>query len=108
MSTQYLKAFRADIKSCPVRYELEGLKTGIIRSHTSNIESLVRLIPIPTSKYILLSQWVPVLAPTHLLPLWSECLFALRERLFDMLRSTFEIGEAQLRVVTKIAQKSYV
>ena len=35
-------AFRADMKSCPVQYELKGLKTGTIRSHTSNIESLVR------------------------------------------------------------------
>ena len=41
-------------------------------------EGLVHLIPVLSSEYLLPSQWVLVLAPTHLLPLLSKYLFSLR------------------------------
>ena len=58
-------------------------------------------------EYLLLSQWVPVLAPTYLLPRRSEwCSHqSMTQNLSDMSRY-FETGEAQFRSVTEIAPKS--
>ena len=76
------------MKNDSVQYERQRHRTGIRCSHASNIvpcravspEGLVHLIPVLTSEYLLPSQWVLVLAPTHLLPLLSEYLFSLRRK----------------------------
>ena len=59
-------------------YEQQRHRTGTSRSITPNIvperlaESLVLSIPILTPKYLLSSQWIPVLFPTYSLSLRSE------------------------------------
>ena len=60
-----------------------------------------------TPEYLLPSQWIPVLAPTNLLPVRSEYLFTLHQsvpyNLSDISRSTIEINLAQLRSVRNVA-----
>ena len=105
------------MKSDSVQFERQRRRTGTSCSHASKIvprravglEGLVHLISVLTSEYLLPSQWVLVLATTHLLPLRSEYLFTLRRNsrnLSDMWRSTFKIGAAQLRSVKEFAPKS--
>ena len=73
-------------------------------------ERLVNKIPVLNPEYLLPSQGIPVLAPTSSLLLRSEYLFtvhqSMAQNLSDMWRSTFKIGDAQLRSVTEIAPKS--
>ena len=69
-------------------------RTGVVGR-----EDLVNWIPNLTSAYIVLSQWVPVVAPTRLLPQRSEYLFTSGRNLSDMWRSTFKIGAMQLHSV---------
>ena len=60
-----------------------------------------------SSLYLLPSQWVEAFAHTYLLPLLFGYLFTLHlsaaQNLYDMKRSTFEIGAMQLLSVTEIA-----
>ena len=77
-------AFRPNMKSYSAQYERKRHRTGTSRSYTSRrsgwLRGLVHLIPVVTSEYLLPSQWVLVLAPTHLLPPRSEYLFTLRRK----------------------------
>ena len=57
------------------------------------------------------SPWFPALSPTHLPPRRAEEVFSLNQNmaqnLSDMRRFTFEIGTAQLRSITEIAQPHF-
>ena len=63
-------------------------------------------IPVPALEHLLSSQWIPVLAPTYLLPLWSECPFTLDLSVAQNLSDAFKIGGTLLCSVTEIAPKS--
>ena len=80
------------------------------RTWAAGREGLVNSIPVHTPKYLLPSQWIPVLAPNYSLPVQSEYLLTLHQsvapNLSDVWQSTSEIGAAQLRSVTEIAPKS--
>ena len=101
-------------KSCPVKCERQRPGAVESRSHTSNI------VPAWLAERIWCTQFQSSLlniyfrpsgfqssAPTYPLPLRSEYPFILHQRvtqnLTDMWLSTFVIGAAQLRYVTKVA-----
>ena len=58
------------------RRELFKVKKSL-RTYFRETRRFGSLDPIITSEYLLPSQWVPVLFPTWLIPLWSEYPFAL-------------------------------
>ena len=72
-------SFYADTKSYQLYCEQQRQRSGTSRSQTSNIVferleegGLVNKISVLTPKYLLPSQWIPVLlAPTYSLPLQS-------------------------------------
>ena len=70
----------------PVQYERRRHRTGTSHSHVSNIAperlaervwcpKLQSSLPTPKTASSFSSQWVPVLAPIHSLPLRSEYMF---------------------------------
>ena len=69
-------------------------------------EGSVNYIPVPALEHLLSSQWIPVLALTCLLPLWSECPFTLDLSVAQNLSDAFKIGGTLLCSVTEIAPKS--
>ena len=98
-------------------YEHQWPGTGISCSHTSNIvpERLTERVWWTKSQSSL-PNYFRFIGPTYSLPLRSEYLFTLHQRveqnLSDMWRSTFEIGAAQLHSVAEVTalmceQKSY-
>ena len=104
----------------PVQYEQRRHRTGTSGSHTSNIapERLEERdwcpksqssLPTPETASPFSSQWVPVLAPIHSLPLRSEYMFTPDCEIYPICNDPLSsLGSARrsLRFVTKIPPKA--
>ena len=99
-----------------IRYSTNGKGTEVkqvVHTHQTSYgavggESLVHLISILTFEYLLPVQWVPVLAPTHLLPLRPEHLFTLRRRMTNPPKSSFLcVNNSPIRYGFSCESKSY-
>ena len=93
-----------------IRCSMSGFGTEsfpLIEHRTEAVarESLVNWIESLAYENLFPSQWVPVLAPNHLLPLRREYLFLLRRRVAETYPPD-KIRRAQLRSFIEIATNS--